>query len=95
MTARRTTRLAITAIMNVVLALALVLLARVIVEFFGAIATAGPARTFVMIVEPLVLPFELTSPRTPYGGVFDTDAALTVVLLVLMEWGLSAVRLRE
>ena len=92
MTGRRASRIAIDIAMNIVLAFALILLARVVVEFFGAIAAAGPVRGFVRLTEPLVPPLGLPSPRTPYGGIFDASAAVTVFVLVLLEWFLSVIR---
>jgi len=91
----RTTRgreLAIAFVMNAVLVLACVLLLRLIVDFFGAIAARDAGRMLVTLTDPLYVPFGLTSPRTPYGGVFDSDIAVTILVLVAFEWLLSLVR---
>ncbi len=94
MTSSRAPQLAITVVMNIVLALALVLLVRVAVDFFGAVAAREGFRTFIALTESLALPFGFPSPRTPYGGIFDSDAAATILVLLVIEWGLSVTRWR-
>lgn len=84
----------LTIAMNVLFFLAVALTTRVAVEFFGTLAMASLGTAIVAATEYLVLPLGLTAPRTPYGGVFDTDAAVTVVVLLLVEWLLSLVRAR-
>lgn len=80
--------------MNVLVALAFLLTARVVVEFFGALAMTTAGEVIVTATDRLVLPIGITAARTPYGGMFDADAALTVVLVLLVEWVLSIVRTR-
>ncbi len=92
MSGRRAGDLAITFVMNVLLVLAFVLLLRLVVEFFGTIAAHDVGGVLVRLTDPLHVPFGLTAPRTPYGGVFDSDAAVTILLLVGIEWMLSLVR---
>ena len=88
----RATKLAVTFLANVLLVLALVLLLRVVVEFFGALAAHSAGRALVALTDPLHLPLGLTAPRTPYGGVLDSDAAVTILAILLVEWLLSVVR---
>ena len=43
----------------------------------------------------LVIPFGVEAIKTPYGGIFDVDAAIMVALLILVEWVLSILRNRS
>ena len=86
-------RTLITIIMDVLIAVAVVLAARMIVEFFGVLATQSWGEALIALTDPLVLPvFEPV--KTPYGGAFSPGAALTIALLVAVEWVLSIVRTR-
>jgi hypothetical protein len=87
-------RSTLTVVMNVLFVLALAVTTRIVVEFFGALAMTTLGDAVVTATEFFVLPLELGGPRTPYGGYFDLDAALTVVVLMLLEWMLSIVRSR-
>jgi len=79
---------------NVVLLLAIALIARVVIAFFGVLAATDLGSVVVELTEYVTPPLGVTSPRTPYGGVFDSDAAITAVALLLIEWILSVVRWR-
>lgn len=85
-------RTGLTVFMNVLFVLALVVTVRVVVEFFGALAMTTAGQAVVDATEMLVLPLGVRGARTPYGGVFDVDAAITIVVLLLFEWALSVVR---
>jgi hypothetical protein len=87
-------RATLTAFMNVLFVLGMLLTGRIVIEFFGALAMTAMGRVIVEITEFLVLPLDLGGVRTPYGGVFDVDAAITVVLVLLLEWVLSVLRSR-
>ena len=91
----RATGSAITFVMNALLVLAVLLLLRFVVEFFGALAASDAGRVLVALTDVLHVPLGLTAPRTPYGGVFDSDAAVTILLLLFVEWLLSVVRARR
>lgn len=80
--------------MNVLFVVAIVLTGRIVVEFFGALAMTAAGQAIVELTEWFVLPLGITAARTPYGGVFDADAAVTVVVVLLAEWVLSIVRAR-
>ncbi|MDY0088025.1 MAG: hypothetical protein RBS78_05715 [Coriobacteriia bacterium] len=84
----------LTGVMNVLFALAAVLTARVVIEFFGRLAMTAWGSAIIAATDRLVLSVGVTAPRTPYGGVFDTQAAITVVVLLTVEWVLSFVRSR-
>lgn len=90
----RPTRTVLNVIANIVLIVAIALVARVVVEFFGALAQTGFGSVVIAITDPITPPLGVASPRTPYGGIFDSDAAVAVVVLLLVEWGLSVARWR-
>lgn len=75
-------------------ALAALLTARIVVEFFGRLAMSSWGGIIVIVTDYVVLPLGTIAPRTPYGGVFDTDAAISVVVLIVLEWALGIVRSR-
>lgn len=87
-------RSTLTVVMNVLFVVALAVTTRVVVEFFGALAMTTLGDAVVAATDFFVLPLGLGGPRTPYGGYFDLDAAITVVVLMLLEWVLSVVRSR-
>jgi hypothetical protein len=67
---------------------------RMVVRFFGQLAAQEWGRVVIELTDLLTLPFGVDAIRTPYGGVFDVDAALTIAVLLLAEWALSVVRSR-
>lgn len=84
----------LTVLMDVLVAVAIALTVRLIVVFFGQIAAqswAAPVTTFTNLV---VIPFGVGDIKTPYGGYFDVNAALTIVTALVLEWVLSVVRSR-
>jgi uncharacterized protein YggT (Ycf19 family) len=80
--------------MDVLIALAIALTVRMVVEFFGALSAQGWGQAIIALTDPLTLPLGMEAIKTPYGGFFDVNAAITVVLLLLLEWVLSVVRSR-
>ena len=87
-------RSVITILMNLLIVLAVLLAARLIVSFFGSIAAQTWGEAIVRVTDFMVIPFGVDSIKTPYGGVFDVDAAITVVVFIAGEWILSIVRNR-
>jgi hypothetical protein len=76
-----------------VLILVLVALSvRQVILFSGQIASQDWAMAFRMLADNLVIPFDQQDVRSPYGGKFDVDNALTIVLVLVAEWGMSRVR---
>ena len=82
----------LTLVTYVLIAVAVALAIRQFVIFSGDIAARGWARAFEALTKHLVIPFGVSSIKTPYGGRFDVDNALTIVSAILAEWALSAVR---
>lgn len=90
--ASRPVRTIIHVVMDVVFVLAVIDVVRVVVEFFGALAGQSWAKTFLKATGALVLPLGVKGIATPYGGVFDVGASITVLLLLAVEWGLGIAR---
>lgn len=85
----------VTVIMDILVVLAIAETLRLIVLFFGQIASQGWAEAVVAITDPLTLPLGFEAIKTPYGGVFDINGALTIVALLVVEWVLSVIRSRS
>lgn len=79
-------------VIGVLIAVAVVLLVRQFVVFSAQIEARPWAHAIEAVAGHLVLPFGVRGIRTPYGGVFDADNALTIVIALLAEWALSVVR---
>ena len=85
-------RTLLTVVIDILIVLAIALAFRQVVVFSGRIAHLGWAQAFSALTGKLVIPFGVAAIKTPYGGVFDVDNALTVIVLVVAEWILSTVR---
>jgi hypothetical protein len=90
--AARPARTLIVVIMDVIFVLAVVDVVRLVVEFFGGLAGQEWAKSFLRATRPLVLPLGIKGIATPYGGVFDITLAVTILLLLAVEWGLGVAR---
>ncbi|MDR3687049.1 MAG: hypothetical protein P4L93_08860 [Coriobacteriia bacterium] len=88
----RAARTVLTVVVDILIAFAIALAIRQFLVFSGRIAHQGWAEAFNAITAKLVIPFGRADIKTPYGGVFDVDNALTVVVFVVAEWVLSSVR---
>ncbi len=87
-------RTIITFIMNVLIALAIVLTARLVVQFFGQLEAQQWGEALVALTRPLLIPFGVEGIKTPYGGLFDVNAGLMILLVLAAEWLLSGIRSR-
>lgn len=90
--ASRSVRSLLTVIMDLLVIVAVIVVVRVVVEFFGALAAEQIGKGVLAATRFLVVPFGVSPVRTPYGGAFDVNAALTVLLLLAVEWGLGVAR---
>lgn len=70
------------------------LLVRVIFEFFGALHAGEFYRRLISLTTPIVFPFPVDSFSTPYAGVFDVKATLTLLAVLLAEFVLTSIRRR-
>ena len=87
-------RMILTIVMDILIVVAIALTARLCVVFFGQLAAQGWGQTIIALTNPLIIPFGVTAIKTPYGGSFEVVAALTIVVVLLVEWVLSSVRSR-
>ena len=94
MTGSRQTRILITALMNVLIIVAVVLVARIVVDFFGVLAASRAGAALLDSTAFMVPDLGIAAIRTPYGGVLDAEAAIMVVVLLVIEWVLAMLRSR-
>lgn len=92
--AKNPARTLLTIIMDILVVIAVALTIRLVVLFFGQLASQGWAEAVVALTDPLVIPLGIEPIKTPYGGVFDAEAGITVVVLLVLEWVLSVIRSR-
>jgi hypothetical protein len=90
----RPLRQIITVMMNLLIIVAVLLVVRIVVEFFGTLSATTWADPIIALTSFLVIPFGLEPVKTPFGGVFDIDAALTIGIVLIAEWALSVARNR-
>ena len=78
------------AVMDVLVVLAVLVLLRMTIGFFGGVAASGPGAWYLSVTRALVPPIAgAWSVRSPYGGVFSVDAGMVIVILLFAEWLLS------
>ena len=90
----RPVRTFITIIMDLFVVAAIALTARLCVVFFGQLAAQGWGQAVIALTRPLVIPFGVAAIKTPYGGGFEVNTALTIAVILLVEWVLSGIRAR-
>lgn len=90
--ANKSVRTLITVVMDLLIIVALALVARLVVVFFDQLATADIGKAIASLTAPLVLPLGIEPIETPYGGVFDVNALVTLLGLLAVEWVLSLLR---
>ncbi len=90
----KSTRSLITIVMNVFVILAVIVTATIVIRFFGALSSESWGQAIVRLGGYLTLPTGIEHIKTPYGGVFDVSAAITVAVMLLVEWVLSVIRAR-
>jgi hypothetical protein len=88
----RAFRTLLTVLVNILIVVAIALAFRQFTVFFARIAHQSWAQVYNALAAKLVIPFGVADIKTPYGGVFDVDNALTVLVVLAAEWGLSTVR---
>jgi len=77
---------------NILLVVAVFLAIRIVVVFFGQLASQGWSQAVVSVTNYAVIPAGFGNIKTPYGGSFDVNAAISVVAVLFVEMVLSAVR---
>lgn len=87
-------RTVITVIMDLFVVVAIALTARIVILFFGQLSATNWGQTVVSLTDIFVLPIGVEAVTTPYGGVFDVAAAVSVFIVLAIEWLLSVIRSR-
>ena len=82
----------VTIIMDLLIVCAVAVTVRIGVRFSGQFAAQHWGKVFVAYTSMLVIPFGFHAIKTPYGGVFDVTAALTILVVLVVEWILEGVR---
>ena len=77
---------------NVLIVIAVLLAARLVALFTAQFALSGLGSAIIKATGFLVVPFGMPVIRTPYGGVFSVNTALTIVVILLADWVLSGLR---
>jgi len=90
----RPINLLITIVMDVFVIVAIVLTVRLCVAFFGQLSAQEWGKTILALTEKLIVPFGVSPIKTPYGGRFEVTTALTIAVVLLVEWVLSGIRER-
>lgn len=88
----RLLRLALTVCMDLLVLVAIIVTGGLVVRFFGSLTSSEFGRAAAPVLQALRLPLGLGGIKTPYGGVFDVDAALTAVGALFLEWVLAGIR---
>lgn len=85
-------RTAVTLLMDVLVVVAVAALAHVVISFFGVMSSASWGNSLLRLTRYVVLPLGIKAIATPYAGLFDGNAAVTVLVLLGAEWALGLVR---
>lgn len=89
---RSAARTAVTVLMDLFVAVAVVSLTHLVVTFFGAASSTSWGAALLRLTRYAVLPLGVPGVATPYAGMFDVNAAITVLVLLGLEWVLGLVR---
>lgn len=93
--ARSLGRTALTVLVDIALVVAVLLLVRLVVGFFGVTAVNPVGRWYLRLTAPLAVPVAGDwEVRTPYGGVFAVDAGILIIGALVVEWALARLRSR-
>ncbi|PKQ29907.1 MAG: hypothetical protein CVT60_02860 [Actinobacteria bacterium HGW-Actinobacteria-10] len=87
-------RTLITIVMNVLVAIAVAVTIGLIIRFFGSLSSTEWGQAVVKLTDVATLPAGVADVKTPYGGYFDVNGAITVGATLLAEWILSVFRSR-
>lgn len=87
-------RTILTIVMDVLVAVAIAEAVRLVVQFFGQLSSQSWGEAIIALTNPITLSLGIEAIKTPYGGVFDVNAAFTVVIVLIAEWLLSVIRSR-
>ncbi len=87
-------RTILTIVMDILVVVAIAETVRLVVLFFGQLSSQRWGEVIVALTDPITISFGVEAIKTPYGGIFDVNAALTIVVVLALEFLLSRVRSR-
>jgi len=87
-------RTILTIAMDILVVIAIAEVVRLVVLFFGQLSATSWGRIVVTLTDPITIAFGVDAIKTPYGGVFDVNTALTICVALAVEFVLSLVRSR-
>lgn len=85
----------LTVLMDLLVLLAVVLAGGLVVRFFGALSGLPLAEAVDGLARRLALPLGIPGIKSPYGGTFDVDMAVTILAALFAEWALAGIRRRS
>jgi len=85
-------RLVLTVVMDALLLIAGLLLARIVIEFFGQLASVPLANQLKHLSDIFLPSLGFSAIPTPYHGKFDVDAAAVLVGVLAVEWVVAFAR---
>lgn len=85
-------RVVLTVVVDIFTIIAVALAIRMFVVFSAQIASQNWALAYDAATKHVVIPFGFKSIKTPYRGVFDVNCAVTILVALLAEWGLTVAR---
>lgn len=86
--------LMLTVIINLLIILAGMMVIVTTVRFFGALSAHPAGQIIVELGSMITIPFGINLTKTPFGGVFDANTALTAGSFLLAEWVINGLRSR-
>lgn len=90
----RPARTFLTLLMDLLIVVAVLVTGGIVVAFFGSLSAQAWGGAVLKLADVVTIPFGFESIKTPYGGYFDVDSAVMVVLLLIGEWMVSVARQR-
>lgn len=90
--AAKFTRTLLLILMDILIALAVLMTAALVIGFFGVLAATTWGEAILKVAEAISLPTGIAGIKTPYGGVFSIDFAITIAVLLLAEWLIGMLR---
>lgn len=91
---KKSARTVLTIVMNVLVLIAVCVTIGIVVRFFGSLTNTTLGEAYLRFASLLRIPAGFSGIRTPYGGTFDVNAAVTVGVVLVLEWVLSISRRR-
>ncbi len=79
--ASKPVRTLITIVMDLLVLVAVIATVGIVVRFFGALATTSVGESYLRLASLLRIPAGFKAITTPYGGLFDVNAVVTVGVL--------------